>query len=343
MNNEGSAPEVSIVIPVFNSTRSLEILVEKISRVMESKLGLTYEILFVDDCSSEENTWRVIRRLADVKPEVKGIRLRKNVGQHQATFCGFSLVSGDTVITMDDDLQHDPEDIPLLLEYPESDAVIAVFKRKEQGLFRNLTSHIKELFDTAILTKPSKLKLTSSFRAIKKEIVLEILKVRTSFPLVGSLIWSVTNNIVNVPLEHHPRHSGQSGYSFFRRLTLFSNLVFNHSSLILRLMSKLGILTAFVGIIFGLVLAGRKVFFGNVVQGWTSLEVTILILGGLILLSLGVIGEYLYRILTAVEARPRYVIDSTLNLDKWQEEQELFKDHVSIPSREDPNGGKRGK
>ena len=342
MNTEKCFTQISIVIPVFNSTESLKVLVEKISSVMEDRLDSSYEILFVDDCSQDDHTWKIITSLADTKAEVKGIRLRKNVGQHQATFCGFSLASGGTIITMDDDLQHDPGDIPFLLECSGADAVIAVFKSKKQGLFRNITSRIKELFDTAILKKPSNIKLTSSFRVIKKEIVREILKVHTSFPLVGSLIWSVTDNIVNISLDHHPRHSGKSGYSFFRRLTLFSNLVFNHSSLILRFMSKLGILTAFAGITFGLILAGRKILFGNVAQGWTSLEVTILVLGGLILLSLGVIGEYLYRILTAVEIRPRYVIDSTINIDKLQEDKELWKDNVSIPVFEASEGRKRG-
>lgn len=329
MNNINSFPEISIVIPVFNSTSSLQVLVEKISAVMEGKLHSTYEILFVDDSSPNDLTWKIIQSLAAERAEVKGIRLRKNVGQHQATFCGFSLASGNIIITMDDDLQHDPQDIPVLLGFPDADAVIAFFRRKKQGFFRNLTSRIKDIFDTAILKKPSKLKLTSSFRAIKKEIVQEILKVHTSFPLVGSLIWSVTDNVVNVPLRHYPRKSGKSGYSFFRRLSLFSNLVFNHSSLILQFMSKLGILTAFGGILFGLILVGRKIFWGNVAQGWTSIEVTILILGGLILLSLGVIGEYLYRILTAVEVRPRYVIDSTVNVKKWHESDDLWVDNIS--------------
>lgn len=324
MDEDRRFPELSIVIPVYNSTRSLEEIVRKISAVMEGDLNRTYEIIFVDDCSTDRRTWETIGRLAEGKADVKGIRLRKNVGQHQATFCGFSLASGRIIITMDDDLQHDPFDIPRLLEYPEADAVIAVFHRKEQGLFRNMTSRIKELFDNVILKKPSDLKLTSSFRAIHREILSQILEVHTSFPLVGSLIWSVTENVVNVPLEHHPRYSGASGYSFLRRLGLFSNLVFNHSSLILRFMSKLGIMSAFGGIFFGVFLAGRKIFFGNVAPGWTSLEVTILVVGGLILLSLGVIGEYLYRILSTVEVRPRYVIDATLNMDSVTEERKLW-------------------
>jgi dolichol-phosphate mannosyltransferase/undecaprenyl-phosphate 4-deoxy-4-formamido-L-arabinose transferase len=340
MKKDNAMPAFSIVIPVFNSTVSLEILVEKISAVMEGKLNSTYEILFIDDRSTNDLTWKIIQSLADKRSAVKGVRLRKNVGQHQATFCGFSLASGKTVITMDDDLQHDPGDIPYLLGFPEADAVIAKFRNKKQGVFRNLTSRIKDVFDTVILKKPSKLKLTSSFRVIRKEIVQEILKVQTSFPMVGSLIWSVTENIVNVPLDHHPRKGGKSGYTFFRRLALFSNLVFNHSSLILRFLSKLGILTAISGIIFGLVLVGRKVFLGNVAQGWTSIEVTILILGGLILLSLGVIGEYLYRILTAVEVRPRYVIDSTANLDRWHQSGELFADSTPVRTINMTDGGK---
>jgi len=324
MNNDGRFPEISIVIPVYNSTGSLEEIVRKINVVMEEILNCTYEILLVGDHSTDRHTWETIAKLAEARAEVKAIRLRKNVGQHQATFCGFSMSSGKIIITMDDDLQHDPLDIPRLLEYPEKDAVIAVFNRKEQGIIRNFTSRIKDLFDNAILHKPSDLKLTSSFRAIRRDIITKILEVHTSFPLVGSLIWSVTENIVNVPLEHHPRYEGKSGYSFFKRLSLFSSLVFNHSSLILRFMSKLGILSAFGGMIFGVFLSGRKIFFGNVAPGWTSLEVTILIMGGLILLSLGVIGEYLYRILSTVEVRPRYVIDATLNMDSVTEERKLW-------------------
>ena len=319
MKEESIYPEYSIVVPVYNSTGSLSEIVQRVSSVMEGQLDSTYEILFIDDCSPDVKTWATITDLASENPWVKGIKLRKNVGQHQATFCGLSSASGEIIITMDDDLQHDPEDIPRLLEYPEADAVIAVFDHKKQGVFRNLTSRIKDSFDTAVLKKPLELKLTSSFRAIRREVVKEILQVHTSFPLVGSLIWSVTENIVNVKLPHHPRHSGESGYSFWRRLSLFSNLIFNHSALILRFISKLGILSAFGGILFGFFLAGRKIFYGNVAPGWTSIEVTILVIGGLILLSLGVTGEYLYRIITAVEVRPRYVIDSWVNMDYGQD------------------------
>lgn len=316
MDMNRSKPRFSVVIPVYNSSQTLKVLADHISVVMEKQPDPTWELFFVDDRSTDPQTWKTIRKIAYQRKEVKGIRLRKNAGQHQATLCGMSLASGDIIITMDDDMQHDPHHIPLLLDQTGADAVIAVFDHKEQGYFRNLTSRIKEFFDRIILKNPPDIKLNSTFRAIKWEVVSEMLKIHTSFPLVNSMIWSVTENIVNVDLKHNPRINGSSSYSFFKRLALFSNLVFNHSSLILKFMSRLGFVSALGGIGFGFFLAARKILFGNVVQGWTSLEVTILVLGGLILLSTGVIGEYLYRILVAVEVRPRFVIESVLNLDE---------------------------
>ena len=152
---------ISIVIPVYKSTGTLKELTQRIEEVFLKLSDLDYEIIFVNDSPFWEETKIVLRELLESPQRIVAVELTKNFGQHAATLCGFEIARGDYVLTMDDDLQHAPEDIPLLLEHASHDAVIAKFPDKQHSLFRRVMSRVKSEFERIILEKPAEIRLTA--------------------------------------------------------------------------------------------------------------------------------------------------------------------------------------
>lgn len=309
MNN--SSPEISIVIPVYNTVIELSQLVLQINEVFTDLIHKKYEIIFIDDFSPNPDTWNELVTLTNHYATVRAVRLMRNFGQQAATLCGLQLATGNIIITMDDDFQHDPADIPKLIAESGHDIVIAQLQHKKHSLFKRLTSNIKGWFDTLILGKPRGLQL-SSFRLMKKEVATGILSIETSYPFLPALMFYVTKDVVGVALEHHARHRGNSGYSIIQLIKLFSNLLVNNSSLLLQLVGILGIICSIISLVTALYFLIQKVFFNIPVAGWTSVIVTTLFLGGINLLSIGIIGEYLIRIIKGVEKKPAYLIREIL-------------------------------
>jgi len=300
------AERFSIVIPVYKSSKTLFRIADKVESVF-SDLPHDYEIILVNDSPFYEETNSAMKALVSKNNKVVGIKLTKNFGQQPATLCGFNYAKGDYIITMDDDLQHDPEDIMKLVQLKEHDVVIAKFLKKKHGFFKNLGSKIKGYFDHIILGKPKHIKL-SSYRLISKPTAEKILSIKTPYPFIPALLFSVTNDIVNVEIDHHTRDEGRSNYSFFKLLKLFSNLIINNSSLLLRFIGYLGFSSAFISILIAVGVVVKKMTQEYVLQGWTSLILSVLFFGGLTLFALGVIGEYLIRIVGTAESRPVYFV-----------------------------------
>lgn len=297
---------ISVVVPVYDSARSLEELVEGIGRVFEDRPEC-YEIIFVDDHSPRAESWQTLERLALEHPEVCSIQLTRNFGQQAATLCGLRESRGDFVVTMDDDLQHDPIDIPRFLERCDSDIVIGQFQRKRHSFLQRLTSRIKSVFDRIILGKPSHIQL-SSYRMLSRTIVDGMLSIHTPNPFIPAMMFHVSKNVVGVDVSHQTRVEGDSGYTFFKRFRLFSNLIVNNSSLVLRLVGQTGMIFALFSILIGFWVIFKKLAFGVAIQGWASLFSTQLFIGGLLLFSVGVVGEYLIRIIESTEERPTYFV-----------------------------------
>jgi dolichol-phosphate mannosyltransferase/undecaprenyl-phosphate 4-deoxy-4-formamido-L-arabinose transferase len=296
---------VSIVVPVYDSP-SLEALTVAIDAVFRDAAD-DYEIVFVDDASPNERVWPALERLARRSSSVRALQLTRNFGQQPATLCGLREARGDVVITMDDDLQHDPADLPLLLSRADHDIVIAQFERKEHGLLRRLASRAKGFFDEILIGKPKGLQL-SSFRLLSRTTVEGILSIRTPNPFLPALMFHVSKDVVGVPVRHAPRAGGRSGYTPRKLLRLFSNLVINNSSLLLRGVAAAGILFAFSSFVLAAIVIYRKLADKVAVQGWTSLMAAVLLTGGLLLVSVGIMGEYLIRIIQSAEARPTYFV-----------------------------------
>jgi len=299
------SPTVSVVVPVYNGP-ALETLADGIESVLSAS-GHSYEIVFIDDGSPDPRTWEALQRLSQQREHVRAVQLTRNFGQQAATLCGLSEARGSIVITMDDDLQHDPADIPLLLAQSDHDVVIGEFAKQKQPPLRRAASAAKGVFDRVIIGTPAGLRL-SSFRLLRRTVVDGMLSMRTPHPFMPALIFHVSKDAVGVPVRHARRAAGRSGYTLRKLLAMFSNLVINNSSILLRVAALAGM--AFAALSFGLaaVVIYRKLAHDISVQGWTSLFAATMLMGGLLLVSVGIIGEYLIRIIATSEAKPTYFV-----------------------------------
>lgn len=299
-------PEISVVIPVYNTDLVLEELTNRLEKTL-TNLKLSFEIIFVDDCSPNENTWPRLRNLATSRSYCRAFRLTRNFGQQNATLAGFNQTRGEYVLTMDDDLQHQPEDIPKLWGLRDHDAVIGFFPRKKHGLFKRTGSKIKAWFDFKILGKPKNIQLTA-FRLCKKFVVESFKNYRTPRPFIPAILFYVTKDIVNIPVSHAARDEGRSGYSIRKMVSLFSNLLINNSAFLLHMVAGFGFILSVLSFGYGIYIVIAKLFFNQGMKSWPSLMTAIVFFGGAILLTLGIIGEYLARIIATQDGRPPYII-----------------------------------
>lgn len=223
-------------------------------------------------------------------------------------------------MTMDDDLQHSPADIPLLLEELARgrDVVYARFKKRQHANWKILGSRINDLVAGYLMQKPKGLYL-SPFRAMKSVIRDDILRYHGPYVYVDGLILSVTRNIGTVDVDHHERYAGDSGYSFRKSLSLWLKMATSFSIVPLRITSFLGIVFSGIGFLLAIFLIIQKLTLDRMPIGWSSLIVTILIVGGVQLLALGMLGEYLGRVLLTLNSRPQFVIGETVGLSQQTE------------------------
>jgi undecaprenyl-phosphate 4-deoxy-4-formamido-L-arabinose transferase len=309
-------PYLSFVIPVYGSEKVLPELVARVDDVMET-LPLArrnYEIIFICDCSPD-HSWQVIEQLSAKHPWVRGILLRMNAGQHNALMAGFAQARGQIVMTMDDDLQHSPSDIPALLEElgRGRDVVYARFKNRQHATWKIWGSRLNDKVAGYLMKKPKGLYL-SPFRAMKAAIVRDILRYNGPYVYVDGLVLSVTRNIGTVDVEHHDRFAGDSGYSLKKSISLWLKMATNFSIVPLRLTSFAGLAMAGIGFVLAVLLIIQKFTVDAMPIGWSSLIVTFLIIGGVQLVALGMLGEYLGRVLLTLNSRPQYVVGETVGL-----------------------------
>jgi undecaprenyl-phosphate 4-deoxy-4-formamido-L-arabinose transferase len=235
-----------------------------------------------------------------------------NAGQHNALMAGFAQAQGQVVLTMDDDLQHSPDDIPALLDELSRgrDVVYARFKTRKHAGWKVAGSQLNNLVAGYLIQKPKGLYL-SPFRAMKAAICQDVLRYGGPFVYVDGLILSVTRNIGEVKVDHHDRYAGESGYGFKKSLSLWLKMATNFSIVPLRITSLIGVFFAGLGFLLALALIIQKFTIDVMPVGWSSLIVTILFVGGIQLLALGMMGEYLGRVLLTLNSRPQYVVGET--------------------------------
>lgn len=296
---------ISVVVPVYNGAKTLADLFARTQKVLTG-LGYKFQMVFVDDCSPDDS-WRVINDLKRVHgDEVRAIRLARNAGQHNATLCGIHQSSGDIIVTIDDDLQIPPEEIPKLIETHKtsgSDLVYGVFKQKKHSFVRNIGSWMVNRFFSMFANTYGN---GSSFRLITKQLAEHLKTLSHRYLLLDEVLSWYTNNITSVTVDHHVRSGGRSGYNIIKLIFLTINYVISYTVLPLRFMTYLGIFGSLITFILGLFYIYDK-YVNAVELGFTSLIVAIFFSTSLILFSLGIIGEYVSRLFVR-DGVPNYTI-----------------------------------
>lgn len=295
----------SAVVPVYESSSSVKELTRRLCAVLDSMAPGSYEVILVDDGSLNPETWPTLAELSQSSGAVTAIRLTRNFGRAAAVLCGTERSSGRWVVILDDDLQHQPEDIRVLAEHKSHDVVIGHFPVRQHSYLVKLSSRIKSYFDKVLLGLPHKI---SPFLMINGEVARAMLKIRTPRPFLPALLIHITTDFYSVNVGHERSSHGKSRYTFWRRLGQFTNLLISNSSFLMHLFGSLGAAVACSGFAMMLWILVRKLSGGYMQAGWASLAAINLLFGGLILLALGVMGEYLLRILEGSSGKPAYLV-----------------------------------
>jgi len=272
--------------------------------MFRDSVGASFEIILVDDGSSREETQGWLDIVAE-KAGVTIITLSRNFGKPGAVICGLAHSRGAWVVTIDDDLQQRPEDIPLLIELRDHDVVSASHTKKQHSVSQRVTSRIKQKFDGWILQQRAAL---SPLKLIRRHVVDGMLEVQTNRPFIPALIRQVTRDIVTVETPHEASAYDKSRYSFGRRLSQFSNLLIGNSDLVLTAFATLGYFLAASSLALIIFVMSRKLLGFPISPGWTSIMVAILGVGGLNLAAIGITGQYFIRILDVASKKPAYSI-----------------------------------
>ncbi len=299
--------KLSIVIPVYNSENSIKYLVDLlIKSIYEYKL----EIILVNDGSMDKSEMICIELHNSYPEEVLFFSLAKNVGEHNAVMAGLNNSSGDYVVIMDDDFQNPVSEVIKLANEISSndvDVVYTYYQKKKHHFFRNLGSKFNDRVANLMLGKPKDLYL-SSFKAMNAFLVKEVIKYQLPFPYLDGLILRTTDKIGKIEVEHNKRENGQSGYTFTKLVSLWSNMFVNFSILPLRLSIILGFLSAIVGFTFSVLTIVEKINNPNLPVGYSLTIILISIFSGVLLISIGVLGEYLGRMFLSQTNKPQYTI-----------------------------------
>lgn len=298
---------ISIVIPVYRSAGSLPELHQRISDVCLKSME-DFEIIFVEDCGGDDS-WVVIEQLALSDERVRGFRMSRNYGQHNAILCGIREARGETIVTLDDDLQHPPEVIPRLLDKLAEgfDVIYGSPEREQHGLLRDLASQITKLvLESSMGTANAR--QVSALRVFRTQLRNAFSDYRSPTVNIDVLLTWATNNFSALRVQHNPRKHGESGYTTRKLLSHAVNMMTGFSIRPLQLASLIGFTFAALGLfILGYVLIGWMLQ-GSAVPGFAFLASVIAIFSGAQLMALGIIGEYLARMHMRTMERPAYVV-----------------------------------
>ncbi len=299
---------LSIVIPVYNGDKTISRLVDELISNLKGHYKL--EIILVNDNSSDKSEAVCISLYDKYRGIVRFYSLSKNVGEHSAVMAGLNHVTGDYAVIMDDDFQNPISEVSKLVKTAvsnEYDVVYSYYEKKQHSSFRNLGSWFNNKAANLMLKKPKGLYL-SSFKVLNRFLVNEIIKYKAPFPYIDGIILQVTDKIGKVKVEHSARHEGESGYTLKKLISLWLNMFTNFSILPLRISIILGLIFASVGLGMGVYSVIEKLLSPDLPVGFPSLLVSISIFGGIQLIMLGMVGEYIGRIFLSINKKPQYTI-----------------------------------
>ncbi|MBQ7430326.1 MAG: glycosyltransferase family 2 protein [Butyrivibrio sp.] len=307
--------KISYVIPCYRSEKTIESVITEIEETMSFLQNYTYEIVLVND-GSPDNTWGKICEIVKDHKEVRGFNFAKNFGQHAALMAGLNNVTGDIIICLDDDGQTPANEATKLIRAIEdgADAVYAKYDNKKHSAFRNFGTAMNEWMTEVMLGKPKKLYVSSYF-AVRRFVVDEMIKYKGSYPYVIGLVLRTTKNIVNVDVNHRSREIGTSGYNFAKLLGLWVNGFTAFSIKPLRIATVMGGVFAFIGFIYGIYTIIKRLVLPDIPAGFSALMAAIIFFGGMTMLMLGMAGEYIGRTYISINENPQYVIRDAVSAD----------------------------
>ncbi|MBC7912964.1 MAG: glycosyltransferase family 2 protein [Pyrinomonadaceae bacterium] len=307
MNSEILIPPLlSVIIPVYNSQETIEELVKKLQ---EDLKDFNPEIVLVNDCSRDHSE-KICNRLAAEHSNLRFISLRKNSGEHNAVLCGLRHCSGAYAAIIDDDLQNPPSEIIKLLNKAvmnNYDVVYAKYENKKHNFFRNLASKLHNIMAGYLLGKPDKLYLCS-FKVISREVIGPIISYRGPYPYLDALILKCTSNIGSELVIHHSREHGVSNYTLTKLVALYLNTVINYSTKPLRFVTISGFIISMISCVVAAFIIYERFVYHNIPPGWSFLAILLLFMLGLTFSAIGLIGEYIGKILMSLNNTPQYVV-----------------------------------
>jgi undecaprenyl-phosphate 4-deoxy-4-formamido-L-arabinose transferase len=313
--NINKISDISVVIPVYNSEQTLPIVLQRLTTTLQS-ITDHYEILLIND-DSKDHSWAVISQAAKTNHKIRAINLMRNYGQHNALICGVRYASYKTIVTIDDDLQHPPEEIPVLLKKLtcDKDLIYGIPKKEQHGLFRDISSITAKIVFKHIL-RLKHARYIGAFRAFRT-------KLRDSFAAFNShhacldilLAWATTH-IDYVKVKHNNRPSGKSNYNLRKLIYHALNIILGSSTFLLKLATIFGLTASVLGFILFLYVIIKFLILGSTVRGFTFLATIVTVFAGVQLFTLGIIGEYLGRIYFKTMNKPIYSIRDMVNIQE---------------------------
>jgi polyisoprenyl-phosphate glycosyltransferase len=301
---------LSIVVPVYNSAATLPVLYAEIAAALHA---YSFELILVDD-GSKDASWEKIEALKREFPNhIRGIKLSRNCGQHNAIACGFMAAKGERIVTIDDDLQHPPSEIPKLIQRAndtDAEVVYGTYLNKQHAGWRNAGSWTVRKSSQLLEGNSGK---GTSFRILTKDLAQKISShLQTGYFFIDEVIHWYTTRIEFTPVEHHIRRAGKSTYTRSKLMTLYFDLMIHYSAFPLKMMTWIGLLSSFVTFILSLRFLYNKLVHGSSVPGFTAIIVAVLFSTSLLMFCMGIIGQYLYKLYKMQHRRPSYVIDRVL-------------------------------
>lgn len=304
---------ISFILPCYGSEKTLEAVVNEIRSVVGQKKEYDYEIVAVNDCSPD-GVWEVIKKLAAEDSKVKGIDFAKNRNRPGAVMAGLANSSGDYCVVMDDDGQCPMPELWKLLQplYEGYDVSIASYPERKQSAFKNFGTEVNKLMTEFIIGRPRNLQFTN-FMIMKRFVADKITEYKNPYPYLTGLLLRTTQHIANVEMEQRERLEGGTTFTFKKMVALWMNGFTAFSIKPLRMADIVGAVSAVIGFIYAIVTIVRKLVNPDIAVGYSSLMAVMLIIGGIIMVLLGLIGEYIGRIYMCINDSPQYVIRGKLN------------------------------
>lgn len=301
----------SIIIPVFNSEKSLNELFDRIEKVF-FQLSKSFEVIFIND-NSIDDSLTILHNIYKKNKNVTIIDLHSNNGQQNALMCGFHYCNGEMIITLDDDLQNPPEEIPKLINKISEgyDMVIGTYEKKQDTFKKKLGSLIFRKLNHYIFKVTNDLKF-SSFRIMKRNLIEEIKSTKTIYPYITGIALNITRNIANIKVKHHSRKHGKSNYSISRLLNVSFDLLINYSAIPLKIIGLFGLFASFISLSVGLFFMIKQILLNQAPPGWTSVIVLISFFNSILLIMFFTIGIYISRMLRELSSNYSFPIKKVL-------------------------------